>query len=150
MNFAVALSVEYSAFSHATEDQDKVLKAVENLVPPRLRGRGELAVEDTLGHHQNPIRIFKVSFRNPEQAMQALSWLLGGLPGTDRERLIESVDLHLDEKLKLYMRLDKQEAYLGRFKLASGDDVVKVKFSFKGSREAVRQLLERLSGEALG
>lgn len=135
------VAVEYAVFVHATEDFDKVIKAVENLMPPKLRERKKVEVEETYGHYENPIRIARVSFRNPEYASQAFAWIWTRLSDEDRARLTRGLDLYLDDKSKLYMRLDKQEAFLGQVSLSSGDDVIKVVFNFKGSREAVRDFL---------
>lgn len=137
-------SVDYTVFIHATEDFDKVVKAVENLMPPRLRERKSIEVEDVVGHYGNPIRIARISFRNPEYATQALTWVWKGLPDVDREYVIRNLDLHLDEKSRLYMRLDKQEAYLGSIRLSFSDDVIKAVFSFKGSKEAIKDFLLKL------
>jgi len=138
---AKLVSVEYTVLIHATEDFDKVIKAVENLMPSRLREQKKVEVEETYGHYENPIHIAKVSFRNPEYAIQALAWIWARLFDEDKARLIRDLDLHLDNKPKLYMRLDKQEAFLGHVRLSSGDDVIKVVFNFKGSREAVKDFL---------
>jgi len=135
------LSVEYVVLIHATEDFNKVIKAVENLMPPSLRGRKKVEVEETRGHYENPIHIAKASFRNPEYAIQAFSWIWARLSDEDKARLIKDLNLHLDDKSKLYMRLDKQEAFLGHLRLSTGDDVIKVVFSFKGSNEAVKDFL---------
>ena len=144
MKTAKLFSVEYSTFVHATEDYNKVLKAMENLMPPRLRERKNVSVEETYGHYDNPIRIVKITFRNPEYALQALAWLWGRMLNLDKAYLIENLDLHLDEKMRLYLRLDKQDAYLGLLRLSSGDDIIKVKFSFKGSKDEIRELLQQL------
>ncbi len=136
------MSVEYATFIHATEDYNKVIRAIENLVPPKLRERKNVTIEETYGHYDNPIRIVKISFRNPEYAYQALMWLWGRLLDIDKAYLIRNLDLHIDEKMKFYMRLDKQDAFLGFCRLSSGDDVIKVRFSFKGSKDAIRDLLK--------
>jgi len=135
------VAVEYTVFVHATEDFDKVIKAVENLMPPKLRERKKVEFEETHGHYENPIRIARVSFRNPEYASQAFAWIWARLSDEDRARLMKDLDLHLDDKSKLYVRLDKQEAFLGHVRLSSSDDVIKVVFNFKGPREAARDFL---------
>ncbi|MEM0232948.1 MAG: RNA-binding domain-containing protein [Candidatus Nezhaarchaeales archaeon] len=137
-------SVDYVVFIHATEDLNKVIKAVENLIPPKLRERKTVEVEEVHGHYDNPIRIAKISLRNPEYAFQSLAWIWKGLSDIDRAYIMRNLDLHLDEKLRLYMRLDKQYAYLGSTKLTFSDDVIKVVFSFKGSKEAIKDFLLKI------
>jgi RNA binding exosome subunit len=135
------VAVEYVVFVHVTEDFDKVVRAVENLMPPKLRERRKIEVEETYGHYENPIRIIKVSSRNPEYASQAFAWVWARLSEEDRARLLRDLDLHLDDKPKLYMRLGKQEAFWGQAKLSSGDDVIKIVFNFKGPKETVKDFL---------
>lgn len=145
MNQQVRLtSVDYAVLIHATEVFNKVIEAVDHLIPPKLRERKNIEVEDVCGHYDNPIRIAKVSFRNPEYATQAFAWIWRSLPDVDKAYIISNLDLHLDEKLRFYMRLDKQDAYLGSIRLAFSDDVIKVAFSFKGSKEAIKDFLLKL------
>jgi len=135
------VAVEYAVFVHATEDFDKVIKAIENLMPPKLRDRKKIEVEETYGHYENPIRIVRASFRSPEYASQAFAWIWARLSNEDKTRFTKDLDLYLDDRSKLYMRLDKQDAFLGHARLSSGDDVIKVVFNFKGPRELVRGFL---------
>lgn len=137
-------SVEYAVFIHATEDQYKVIKAIENIMPPRLRERKNMTIEEAYGHYDNPIRILRVSFRNPEQAHEALLWIWKRLSDDDRDYLLRNLDLHLNEKMKLYIRLDKQDAFLGTYRLSTADDVIKVKFNFKGLKNTIREFLKKL------
>ncbi len=142
MSWQVRLtSVEYAVLIHATEDLSKVIKAVENLMPPKLRERKNVEIEEAYGHYENPIRILKASFRNPEYASQVFAWVWRLLPNEDKVSIIRDLDLYVNDKLKLYMRLDKQDAFSGLARLSFSDDVIKVIFNFKGSKEALRDFL---------
>jgi len=115
-------------------------------MPPRLRGRADISVEETHGHYENPITILRACFRNPDQASESLTWVLSNMPPEDRTFLAGRLDLHLDEKSRVYIRLDKQEAFLGRIKLSYGNDVIRVRFTFKGAKNEVKELLLLMLG----
>ncbi|MDK2384485.1 MAG: RNA-binding domain-containing protein, partial [Candidatus Korarchaeota archaeon] len=83
-----------------------------NAVPPGLRDK--VRIEETLsrGHHGNPIRMLRVSLQGRE-AEEALRWILGGLSESDLRLLELSLASRMDRGGHLYLRLDKQDAYLG-------------------------------------
>ena len=49
----------------------------------------------------------------------------------DIKQLIDTIDLRVDDESFFYMRLDKQEAYLGNPMLNNGEDVISVKGKIK-------------------
>ncbi len=62
---------EISVFAHATEDPEKVEKAVRNLVPV-LRRDVQLALSEMRGHHGNPILRFEAELTIRKEALEAL------------------------------------------------------------------------------
>lgn len=115
--------LHFRAFAHETEDPDKVREALRNAarVP-------ELAFEETVveGSHKNRIRILEAEVRSAPAAKQVFAAIrrddpegFAALQAQARERL--------DEHLNFHLRLDKQEAYLGRLALAQGDDAITVR-----------------------
>ncbi|MEM4564720.1 MAG: RNA-binding domain-containing protein, partial [Desulfurococcaceae archaeon] len=48
-------SLKLRAFIYATESEEKVLKALLNLIPPELRDRVAVSRQLVKGHHGNPI-----------------------------------------------------------------------------------------------
>ena len=120
IKFAAA---EVNLVLHATEDQSKVLKAIEEilLVPSTrfLRSSSE-------GHYKNKIVLQKAILSSKEAAMLAKR-VISLLNSTDREHLGRLVNDYADEKGNLYIRLDKQRICQGRV-LLSETDAIRIRF----------------------
>jgi RNA binding exosome subunit len=131
--------LEFRVYTHATEDEDKVRKALDF-----ASGGAEVVEAATEGHHGNPIRILEATVERPV----AIRAFFGRLPKEDVERLLAEADRRLDEDLFFHLRLDKQEAYQGRLSLADDDDIITVRgkaASFPAKRErALPGLVEYL------
>lgn len=120
IKFAAA---EVNLVLHATEDESKVLKAIEEilLVPSTrfLRSSSE-------GHYKNKIVLQKAILSSKEAAMLAKR-VISLLNSTDREHLTRLVNDYADEKGNLYIRLDKQRICQGRV-LLSETDAIRIRF----------------------
>ncbi len=140
--------VELTSHAHATEDVNKVLKAVLTLVPPSVRGRAKIQKETLEGHYSNPITRITVTLLGND-AIETVKYMLSATDKTSISLLSSSLDLKYDSRSgKLYLRFDKQEAYLGRLRLTDGDDVVRVVIVFQGrpSITDIRKFVEKFSG----
>lgn len=120
IKFAAA---EVNLVLHATEDESKVLKAIEEilLVPSTrfLRSSSE-------GHYKNKIVLQKAILSSKEAAMLAKR-VISRLNSTDREHLSRLVNDYADEKGNLYIRLDKQKICQARV-LLSETDAIRIRF----------------------
>ncbi|HEY9405861.1 MAG TPA: RNA-binding domain-containing protein [Nitrososphaera sp.] len=120
IKFAAA---EVNLVLHATEDESKVLKAIEEilLVPSTrfLRSSSE-------GHYKNKIVLQKAILSSKEAVMLAKR-VISLLNSTDREHLSRLVNDYADEKGNLYIRLDKQRICQGRV-LLSETDAIRIRF----------------------
>ncbi|BAN90383.1 predicted exosome subunit [Aeropyrum camini SY1 = JCM 12091] len=132
---------------HATEDRDKVVKALSSILP--LTGGGFEVVEDVFeGHYGNQIRVITVRLRDGRTALKVLEGILSRLPVHDRRYLLDTLEERVDKNGVLYLRVSKQDAYLGDVRVYEGDDVIRIAVGFQGGRKrAIRfykSLLERL------
>lgn len=146
------VSVEVSVFSYVTEDERKVERALLNMVPEEAIGPG-LRVERLSGHFRDPLLMFKGRITDREKAEETLRRLVEALPPVERERLILEVEDRVDESSHLYLRFDKQKAYLGRVHLSEADPI-RMKFKFSRCKDpvpAIRShmisIIEGLEGE---
>ena len=57
--------------------------------------------------------------------------ILSLLSEEDVRQIIDTIELRVDNESFFYMRLDKQEAYLGNLRLSSGEDVISVRGKIK-------------------
>jgi RNA-binding protein len=120
LKFAAA---EINLVLHATEDEGKVLKAIEEIlfIPSTRFSRSS-----SEGHYKNKILLQKAILSSKEAAMLAKR-VISLLNSADREHLSRLVDDHADEKGNLYIRLDKQRMCQGRVSL-SETDAIRIRF----------------------
>lgn len=138
--------VSYRVIAHATEDLEKVGEALLNTIPPHLRERVEIDAVKTRGYYGNEIVILSLTLKK-KRAKEALKWVLCSLPPGDREFLISTLGMRADARSShLHIRLDKQEAYLGRIRLSEGSDVIKIEATIVGvmNQEDMEQFLKEV------
>ncbi len=114
--------IDIRVFAHATEEGDKVLNAVRNILPPELIDIVAFKKTNLTGHHGNPIILFETRIKEENATQVVFEKLSLGLSILDKELLASEIDQHLD-KGNLYVRLDKQSAYLNELKLCSVDPI---------------------------
>lgn len=115
--------LRYRAFAHETEDREKVRAALRHAAQDEKISFEEEAVE---GSHKNRILILEGETRSAPAIKRFFATLLRDDPA-GFARLQEEAARRLDENLNFFLRLDKQEAYLGRLALASDEDAITVR-----------------------
>jgi RNA binding exosome subunit len=114
--------IDIRVFAHATEEVDKVLSAVRNILSLELVDIVAFKRTNLTGHHGNPIVLFETRIKDESAIQTVFEKLSLGLSMLDKELLSSEIDQHLD-KGNLYVRLDKQSAYLNELKLSSVDPI---------------------------
>jgi RNA binding exosome subunit len=125
--------------AHATEDPEKVLTAVRNTLPRELSSNIAFQKTSLTGHHGNPLILFEAKLVDKQALPVVLEKIADGLSTLDKETLNNEIKLHL-EKRNLYLRFDKQSAYLGELKFSSNDPI-RFKIHFKNkTREEIMEI----------
>jgi len=134
-------SIELETFCHATEDQEKVVEAVLNLVPPELKrqARRKIKITTIKGHHGNPIKIIRLKISKPGKARKTLTHILSQLEEGEAQYIAQTLPQRTDGS-HIYIRLDKQRAYLQAPLTLAKEDVIKVKIAL--TRPITLQKLE--------
>ncbi|UCE43947.1 MAG: hypothetical protein JSV57_00120 [Candidatus Bathyarchaeota archaeon] len=123
---------------HATEDPDKVIKAVHQVLPADYIDDIIFEKKTLRGHYGNPITLSKTRIKKKEIAKALTDHLLSSLNEQDKERLFSEIDLHV-EKGSLYLRLDKQAAFQGEIRLCTADPIrVRVRFRKRRAEDILR------------
>jgi RNA-binding protein len=121
--------------AHATEDPEKVQTAVRNLLPAELAENLVFEKTSCAGHHGNPIILFTAKLTDKKALPATLEKFGSGLNALDKEELNQNITLHL-EKSNLYLRFDKQSAFLGKLKFTQNDPIhLKIHFKNKRAQE---------------
>jgi len=125
------VKIKVETFCHATEDLNKVLKSIQNVIglePQKYK------LSKLLGHWKNPIIHVYVEI-NEQEAISILKNLFSKMDEKDKKIIFHNKELYMDEQGKMYLRFDKQEAYNGRLMLSSSDDIIKVVIQIQNVRK---------------
>lgn len=129
-----------STLAHATEDEQKVLKALRVLLPEEVEvRRGKLK-----GHHGNPIFTFTASIKQRRLVRELLARVATKLRAGELDKLSRVALKGVDETCHLYLRFDKQLAYAGELALTECGDAVHVKLkvaAYPAKREVATGLV---------
>ncbi len=129
--------IEVRVFAHATEDSEKVLAAVRNLLPLEVSGSVVFQKTRLTGHHGNPIILFETKLTDKQVLPAILQKIGAGLTSLDKEQLDGDIKLHL-EKRNLYLRFDKQFAFQDDVRFSQNDPIhFKIHFKNKSFEEIV-------------
>lgn len=124
-------------FSHATEDPEKVQTAIRNTLPEQLSANITFTQTSLTGHHGNPIVIYEAELADKQALPAALEKIAAALSPLDKEQLSGEMKQHI-EKRNLYLRFDKQNAFLGTLKMSSNDPIhFKIHFKNKTPEEII-------------
>lgn len=115
--------VELSFFAHATEDQSKVMRAAQKLIPKTCLDNVSFRRDNLRGHYGNQIIRFSSRVHDKETAKLIVEKIASELRSKDKEYLLSQIANHTDDKGNLYLRLDKQSAYLGEIKVGCSDPI---------------------------
>lgn len=123
--------VDIRAFAHATEDTEKVLAAIRNVLPTESVDSVVFEKSNLDGYYGNPITLLETRIKDRNVAQAVFGKLASCLSLLDKELLSNEIMQHLD-KGSLYLRIDKQSAYLKQFRLGS-TDAIHFRMHFKKS-----------------
>lgn len=136
------LSAEVSTFVHVTEDPEKVLRCLDNLMPFEY----ELVETRTTGQFGNPIKIFSSNIKKKSHIDELIAHLKNEIPERDLESLMENLDERM-EKGNMYIRLEKDSLFHGILKLGKGIQLVINCASYPFNRdEIILGLRDRFQG----
>ena len=123
---------------HATEDLNKVIKAVHKVLPADYVDDIVLKKNALWGHYGNPITLFEARIKKKKTVEAILENVFSSLKEPDKESLLKEIDLHVEEG-SLYVRLDKQAAFQGEIKLCVADPIrVRIRFRKKRIEDIVK------------
>ncbi len=144
--------VRITTFIQATEDEDKVLEAVGTFIPEEIEDEDvTLDVDETTGFFGNPIKVVNVEIKRSKAVRKFLDHFRELLSEEDRRYILENLDEKVDEEGTLYVRFNKQKAYLGEPEVDEGGDTIQVRIKVKAfpmrKESVVKAVREWLGGE---
>ncbi len=115
-------SLTFRTFVNATEDEEKVAKALRYAC-----GEEKFSRSASKGFYGNPIVVLEAIVKK-KAGIDSFFQRLG--PDSIGD-IIETLDRRTDEEGCVFLRLDKQDAYSERTVLSDGEDVIAVKGKVK-------------------
>jgi len=129
--------------AHATEDLDKVMEAVQNVLPSDHLEDITFNRSNLEGHYGNPITFFETRIKDKETVRALVEKISANLSSLDKEELGRTINRCV-EKGSLYIRLDKQAALQGKIKLVTSDPIhMRIRFR-KSKIEDVIQICREI------
>jgi hypothetical protein len=123
---------------HATEDLNKVIKAVHQILPADHVDDVVFKKNALRGHYRNPITLFQTRITKKKIVKALVKNVFSNLEEPDKESLLREINSHVEEG-SLYLRLDKQAAFQSEMKLCTADPIrVRIRFRKKRIEDIVR------------
>jgi len=111
-----------SAVVYSTENREKVAMAMATLFPFEF----EIVRIPAKGHFGNPIEYLEVEIKRKRDIKEFWNNLIE-LLGDQRKYIINTLEERIDDQGQLFIRFDKQKAYLGEVEVTESGDAVVVK-----------------------
>ncbi|MFW9850728.1 MAG: RNA-binding domain-containing protein [Candidatus Thorarchaeota archaeon] len=140
--------LEARAYSRATELPIRVKEAILNIFPDDIREYVVISEESVEGYQGIPILIITGSLPSKQQAEQTVTHLFQQLSSGDLDYLQKSIDQRIDDDCTLFLRIDKQAAYLKRIEMTMNADVIQLQISIRSwprcSLSEAKNLIQQL------
>jgi RNA binding exosome subunit len=128
--------IHIQTICHATEDPNKVLKAIQQVLPEEYINEVNFKKKLLKGHYGNPIEFIETKIERREIVSTFVKKLLSHL--NQMSNMTNHADNIDSKNQNVYIRLNKQYAFQGLIELCSGDSI-RIHFRLK-------RRMKRLSG----
>ena len=135
----------FEVFSHSTENKDKVIQSIKNLIPNNLNDLLIINEEKLEGHFHNPIIKIIAILKGNNEVKEILQKIIEDLDSIDRENLKNNLKSIIDESGFLYLRLNKQFAFNKKISLKTEvGDILRLKLKIlKKGPEKIEDIIKK-------
>ena len=121
--------------AQATEDPEKVRSALKLFLPPPvlLAKKDSIIVHETIttGYHDNPIIVMEAELKQNKDCQYLVEHIREHLGPAGIFQLAAELENRMDDNCNLYIRFNKQEAYLGKLMTTTKSDSILVRMKIK-------------------
>jgi RNA binding exosome subunit len=125
--------IEARAYARATEISERVSTAIQGIFPENVRQNVSISEEWAEGQSGDSISIISGLLENRTECEHSFDFMLKQMEKKDLRAIQRSLDLRLSDHCVLFLRIDKQGAFLGKIRLANTADVISTKIYFRDS-----------------
>ena len=136
-------NISYRAFVYGTENGEKVLNSIKTLFP-----NSSPQCEATEGYYKNPVLILNNKIDKKREIKDFVE-NLSSMKDPAKKRIFYQLENKMDDYGNLFLRFDKQRAYLGDLKVVEHGDSIHLKIKIaaypakkKVAIEIARKLFE--------
>ena len=122
--------LEARAYSRATELPERVSQAILNIFPEDTREHIKITTSTVEGHQGIPMLIITGILSTKKLVEPAVNYLFQNFSKGDRKSIQQTLDQRIDD-CTLFLRIDKQKAYLGRIEMAMNADVISLQIDVR-------------------
>ena len=131
MNITIS-KIEYSFSIHATEDFDKNMEALENLIPEDLINQIELIIEELEGGYGNPVEYVIVAFNKSKIIAKIFDSLVTIFSESQKKLLYAEFEERFNaDKKSFHIRIDKQAIFNNKITISSSTDIIKIEIKLR-------------------
>jgi len=137
-------NISYRVFVYGTENEEKVREAIKTLFP-----NSSPQTDITEGYFKNPVLILHDKITR-NRSIKEFVKLLDNLDSQVKKRILNKLDSKMDDKGNLFLRFDKQRAYIGNLKVIEHGDAIHVKIkiaAYPAKKENALRLAREIFGE---
>ncbi len=134
-------NISYRTFVYGTENEEKVRKAVKTLFPNSSPQK-----EYTEGYYKNPVLILHDKIEKKKDVKDFIQ-TLKDTPPSYIDKILNDLDRKMDDKGNLFLRFDKQRAYLDKLEIVEHGDYIHVKIkiaAYPARKEPAIKLARKL------
>jgi RNA binding exosome subunit len=139
--------LEARAFARATELPERVSQSILNIFPEDAQKRVKITTTNVEGHQGIPMLIIKGVLTAKKLTEPAVNFLFHSLSPGDLTSIEQSLEQRIED-CTLFLRIDKQAAYLERIEMAINVDVISLQIVVKNwprcSDSDVKGLIQHL------
>ena len=139
---ATPTSVFFQVFCYVTEDEEKVLTALKNILPEELK-KMKIDRVKSEGYYHDPIILMRLQIKKKRFTDLFLKFIAEKLNTQTRRYIARNIGKIIDDKGNLYLRFSKQDAYKGLLKIGSRD-VIWIKIHFRAYRDKQKSIIDYL------
>ncbi|MBI5681298.1 MAG: RNA-binding protein [Methanobacterium sp.] len=136
-------NISYRVFVYGTENEEKVREAIKTLFPNSTPQTNTIE-----GYFKNPVLILNDKLTKNSEIKEFVK-ILKQIDEPSQKRLLNELENKMDEKGNLFLRFDKQRAYLGNLKIIEHGDTIHVKIkiaAYPAKKENAIKLAKELFG----
>ena len=127
--------IHLRTIAQATEDPEKVRSALKLLLPPpgQSAKKDSITVHETVttGYHGNPIIVMEAELKKNKDCQYVVDLIREHLGPAGISQLAAELPQRVDYDCNLYIRFNKQEAYLGKLMTTTKSDSILVRIKIK-------------------